>query len=182
MPKELDKIKNKGFNMGGFVPFLYSLMIDYRNKQSNFETVVEIGVRWGTSTNAFLYGIRNRNEKVKKSDVHLYSIDINDCCNSVKDETLLPYWTFIQDKSENVGWVKEKPIDILLIDGDHSYEGCKTDYLKFEPFVREGGLILFHDVLLEKSGVNKFFWNEIDYPKSALPLSKSGMGIVFKKL
>jgi cephalosporin hydroxylase len=42
-------------------------------------------------------------------------------------------------------------IDVLFIDGDHRYEGVKQDFLCFSPFVREGGLILFHDIV-EDSG------------------------------
>jgi hypothetical protein len=37
-------------------------------------------------------------------------------------------------------------IDFLFIDGDHSYEGCKSDFDAWAPRVKEGGLILFHDV------------------------------------
>lgn len=38
-------------------------------------------------------------------------------------------------------------IDLLMIDGDHTYEGVKQDYLMYAPLVREGGLVVFHDVL-----------------------------------
>lgn len=36
-------------------------------------------------------------------------------------------------------------IDFLFIDGDHSIEGCRYDFLTFSPFVRRGGFIAFHD-------------------------------------
>jgi len=177
IPEELEIVKQKGANMGGFTYLLYSIMTDYRNNQGGLRNVVEIGVRWGTSTHAFLYGIRDRCRE--DPQVQLYSIDINDCSHVVKDKSLKPYWTFLQGDSKKMEWDKE--IDILLIDGDHSYEGVKADYLKYEPFVKEGGVILLHDVLWPHKGVIKFFWDEIDYPKSALPLSKSGLGIVYKK-
>lgn len=38
-------------------------------------------------------------------------------------------------------------IDLLMIDGDHTYEGVKADYEMYSPLVREGGLVVFHDVL-----------------------------------
>ena len=41
----------------------------------------------------------------------------------------------------------EGQIDFLFIDGDHSYEGCKTDFEAWIPKVREGGTVVFHDVL-----------------------------------
>ncbi len=34
-----------------------------------------------------------------------------------------------------------------MIDGDHSYEGVKTDFSLYAPLVRPGGLIAFHDIL-----------------------------------
>ena len=38
-----------------------------------------------------------------------------------------------------------QPIDLLYIDGDHSYEGVKADILGWSPHVRPGGFILGHD-------------------------------------
>lgn len=179
IPEELVPVKAKGYNMGGFVPLLYSLMTDYRNGQRGLRTVVEIGVRWGTSTLSFLHGIKDRGRK--DPNIRLYSMDINDCSKVVTDEELQKFWTFMQGDSKELAktW-SHGDIDILLIDGDHSYEGVKEDYLKWEPFVKEGGIILMHDVLWGHKGVGKFFWDEVKHPKAALPLSKSGLGIVYK--
>lgn len=59
---------------------------------------------------------------------------------------------FIQGDSVEVSKIWEsgkleagKLIDVLFIDGDHSYEGCKRDIEAWVPFVKEGGTILFHD-------------------------------------
>jgi len=38
------------------------------------------------------------------------------------------------------------PIDMLFIDGDHSYEGVKKDFEMYSPLVRKGGIIAFHDI------------------------------------
>lgn len=43
--------------------------------------------------------------------------------------------------------VADRPIDLLFIDGDHSYDGCKLDYQMYSPLVRPGGLIAFHDIV-----------------------------------
>lgn len=37
-------------------------------------------------------------------------------------------------------------LDLLFIDGDHTYEGARGDFLLYRHLVREGGLIAFHDI------------------------------------
>jgi len=38
-------------------------------------------------------------------------------------------------------------LDVLFIDGDHSYEGVKADFDAYQQMVKEGGLIVFHDIV-----------------------------------
>ena len=40
----------------------------------------------------------------------------------------------------------ESPISYLHIDGDHSYEGVKSDFLNYSPLVKEKGFISIHDI------------------------------------
>ncbi len=60
--------------------------------------------------------------------------------------------------------VMPEEIDFLFIDGDHSYEGVKTDFERYSELVRKGGVIALHDIVRGRSenvgGVPKF-WNEI---------------------
>jgi cephalosporin hydroxylase len=39
-------------------------------------------------------------------------------------------------------------VDLLFIDGDHGYEGVRADFENYAPLVKPGGLIAFHDVVL----------------------------------
>jgi len=60
-------------------------------------------------------------------------------------------------------------LDLLFIDGDHSYEGVKQDFLLYRELVRPGGLIMFHDVAHhapEKKCYVDQLWNEVkvQYP------------------
>ena len=47
-------------------------------------------------------------------------------------------------------WVKQAlggtPLDLLYIDGDHSYEGVKADFDMYSGLIRPGELIIFHDI------------------------------------
>ena len=63
-------------------------------------------------------------------------------------------------------------IDMLFIDGDHSYEGVYSDFNKFSPLVAKKGIIAFYDVVPDfqmrfgrkenaDSGGVPIFWNEI---------------------
>jgi predicted O-methyltransferase YrrM len=47
------------------------------------------------------------------------------------------------------------PIDLLFIDGDHSYEGVKRDWQLFTPHLREFGVVVFHDTIWEVGKVDE---------------------------
>jgi len=44
-----------------------------------------------------------------------------------------------------LGWTL--PIDMIFIDGDHSYAGVKRDWELFMPHVAEFGVVIFHDTI-----------------------------------
>jgi cephalosporin hydroxylase len=65
-----------------------------------------------------------------------------------------------------------RALDLLYLDGDHSYNGVMMDFQTYAPLVRRGGLIVFHDIVpdfrtrygketaSETGGVPRF-WREI---------------------
>jgi cephalosporin hydroxylase len=66
----------------------------------------------------------------------------------------------------NLGTVIEllgRDIDLLFIDGDHSYDGVKMDHQMYSPLVRTGGIAAFHDIVHHRDPhveVDKF-WGEL---------------------
>jgi predicted O-methyltransferase YrrM len=85
-----------------------------------------------------------------------------------------------------------EPLDVLLIDGDHSYDGVRADFELYSPLVRPGGLIAFHDVNPDRdepggpwSGDVPRFWAEVRerYRSEELIASPDqsgyGIGIVY---
>jgi cephalosporin hydroxylase len=48
--------------------------------------------------------------------------------------------------------LRERSLDLLLIDGDHGREGVLSDLRMYSPFVRQGGLIALHDIVSGDSG------------------------------
>ena len=76
-------------------------------------------------------------------------------------------------------------VDFLYIDGDHSYEGVKADFLTYGPLVRPGGLIAFHDIITRQDGheVHRL-WPEIreSYRYEELidnPAGNKGLGLLW---
>jgi len=43
-------------------------------------------------------------------------------------------------------WMGERRFDLILVDGDHSFEGCLIDFLTCLPHLERNGVFLFHDV------------------------------------
>lgn len=62
----------------------------------------------------------------------------------VKDK-VVPVKSFSQDFDLSILDKYGGEIDLLFIDGDHSFRGVKNDYEKFSPKIKNGGVIVFHD-------------------------------------
>lgn len=105
--------------------------------------VLEIGVRSGKSTSAFLAACA-------RVGGHLWSVD--------QAVPQVPgwwhecgYWSFVQARSLDVDpritWGVDE-FDIVFLDGDHSKEGVLAELRKFTPLVARGGWIGSHDTKL----------------------------------
>ncbi len=69
------------------------------------------------------------------------------------------------------GILDGKEIDLLFIDGDHTYEGVREDFLLYAGLVAESGVIAFHDVVPHPNhpdvGVQTF-WSELSGEKEVI--------------
>jgi len=84
--------------------------------------------------------------------------------------------------------LSERQLDLLFIDGDHTYEGVKKDFEMYSGLVKKGGLIAFHDICYHApetgSEVHKF-WHEIKQCYQHEEIIKNekqgwaGIGLVF---
>jgi predicted O-methyltransferase YrrM len=93
--------------------------------------------------------------------------------------------TFLKVKKR----IKKKKLDLLFIDGDHSYEGVKQDFQMYSPLVKKGGLIVFHDIVKHPKELNCYvhrFWNEIKQKYKYREIIESddqewaGIGVLYK--
>jgi hypothetical protein len=84
-------------------------------------------------------------------------------------------------------------VDLLFIDGDHTYEGVKADYDLYGPLVRRGGVLAFHDILHHDNypelGVDRFWHSlpgsktEIVSPSELSPVGSrwGGIGLLWRR-
>ncbi len=54
-----------------------------------------------------------------------------------------------------------RPLRLLWIDGDHTYKGAKKDFDLFAPYLADGAIIAFHDVLHGYDGPIRVFLEQI---------------------
>jgi len=69
-----------------------------------------------------------------------------------------------ETKSRVVRLLDGQSLDVLFIDADHSYQGVRADFEMYSPFVRKGGIVIFHDIVehsSERGCEVDCFWNEI---------------------
>lgn len=97
------------------------------------------------------------------------SDDRDKILNWVSDKQNTILVTGDSHKEETLTEVKEalagELADILFIDGDHTYEGVKKDFEMYSPLVKNGGLIVLHDIVDHSESnpacqVEKF-WQEL---------------------
>jgi predicted O-methyltransferase YrrM len=86
-------------------------------------------------------------------DSYIYSIDINDARNTDVLDLCNKYevtnYEMLVGDSQKIGksWKEEKGIriDMLFIDGDHSYKSIYDDLCSWVPHVEKGGIVMMHD-------------------------------------
>lgn len=167
------------------------------------KVIVELGTDRGYSLLSFfiatkkieckIYGIDSYGSILGKKDPGMKSQTHKDSLKSrlkplletkdtlIKDYDLTDNIEIIVDLFSNASKrFENKKIDILHIDGNHSYESVKDDYNHFIKYVNlDEGIILFHDVCrIKHKGVFDFF-NEISENKYWI-YPQSGLGIVTK--
>lgn len=119
----------------------------------NAKTVIELGVNLGESTVALL-------EAVHATQGMLISVDIQLLRNVVPMLTkygLLSRWNFnlSDDLKYALTWPADKKADLIFIDTAHTFEQTTKEIAAYEPILRPGGIMVFHDTVSYHEGVQK---------------------------
>jgi len=156
--------------------------------------LVELGTHGGCSYFSFCDSVRNNNLKTKTYAVDTwegeehsgkYNQTVYDFVNNYNNK-YSSFSSLLKMKFDDaLDLFKENSIDILHIDGFHSYEAVSHDFETWLEKLSQEGAVLFHDVkeVKEGFGVHKY-WDELKekYPFQYIEFNHShGLGILFPK-
>lgn len=153
-------------------------------------SVVELGTHYGFSCFTFAEAAKRL-----RSGVTIHAVDSweGDDHAGFYDEEVYDYVKSVveADYSESVelvrGWFTESrdrfadaSVDLLHIDGRHAYEDVLKDYSEWRSTVRDGGVILFHDIAERERGFGVWqLWDEIAEPGRSFTFEHGhGLGVL----
>lgn len=102
--------------------------------------VIELGVRTGVSTIAFLHA-------VELHGGHVWSVDINP--PPPHEWTGHEQWTFMLGDDLELAEQLPDNVDVVFIDTSHTYDQTCAELEMYVEKVRPGGVVLLHDVELK---------------------------------
>ena len=157
-------------------------------------TVVELGTHYGCSFFAFLQACKDFDLETEVIAIDswegdpqagFYGDEVWDTVNRTIEQLFLNqnYKLIRKFFDDAVSSFNDESIDIIHIDGLHTYDAVKNDFEKWLPKLSTDGIILFHDVASEKGYGTNVFWEEIcnEY-KYYYTFSHSwGLGVLFPK-
>lgn len=159
----LMNILNEGGNEGGGVmqlteadaELLYRYAKQVKNYNSEATTILEIG-RFRAGSTMILAGATHGN------DINIVSVDIRDACRHCFSTAYDWLDTYdekqrIDIRTEDSTTMKNMPISLLFVDGDHSYEGIKKDFIHHWNYLDGVCLVDDYNILMRsKQGVVTF--------------------------
>ncbi len=147
-PRRIGVYIDKRIPRGDFSIYDISAIKPIMQAMKKGELYVEIGVRFGKS-----FAVA----AILAPEIRLVGVDKEDPKGRIRffrkmglDKRDVRY---IHADSSLTGFQWKEPINVLHIDGDHSYHGVENDILAWIPHVVPGGWVFFHDYTTSSLGV-----------------------------
>jgi lipopolysaccharide biosynthesis protein len=149
------------------VPFAFWIIEVFKPKM-----LIELGVHTGVSYFSFCQSVKNMNIDTAcyavdtwKGDEHsgFYDEQVFEKVTDYNTKTYSRFSTLIRTTFDEAReYFTDGSIDLLHIDGLHTYEAVKYDFEAWLPKMSEHGIVLFHDINVREKNFGVFkFWEEL---------------------
>lgn len=168
--------------------FAYDL-VSYA-KPSN---IIELGTHYGTSFFSFCQAIRDNHLKIYcyavdtwRGDPHAgyFGEDVYQAVKTVNSREFSDIGILLRmDFDSALSKFIDGSIDLLHIDGYHTYEAVRHDYTSWYQKLSENSIMLFHDIMVRQGDFGVYrLWEELrqQFPSLEFPHSY-GLGVLFPK-
>jgi hypothetical protein len=149
------------------------------SKLTGIESVLEIGSASGHTLYMMAMECM-KGSKVCSIDAGLYAADLDMVMKEIQKGGREAAWFHGDSKSPRAIEFAQSmaPFDFIFIDGDHSYEGVKSDW---ENYGQMAKMVGFHDIAHPHHEVSSL-WAEIknDHKTEECVLSNMGIGLVYR--
>lgn len=181
-----EKFDDSAWPWAGHRYFAYDLIANLKPK-----IIVELGTHYGTSLWSFSQAVKDQNIDAELNAVDtwqgekhagFYGEEVFETVNQIKEKFYKNLKINLIRKTfdEALSGFKDNSIDILHIDGLHTYDAVKHDFENWLPKVNKNGVILFHDIKVREGdfGVYKF-WEELKERYVTIEFFQSfGLGVL----
>lgn len=185
IPKHVH-LKNRPSAWLGHIPFAYDLVEGLKPN-----VIVELGSHFGGSYFTFCDSV---NDNALSSKCYAVDTWQGEEHAGYYDNSVFEFVERYNEKYENYSTLlrttfddsaknfEDGSIDLIHIDGFHSYEAVKNDFDTWLPKMRPDGMMLFHDIREKKQGFGvHVFWGELEerYQEKCFGFDHShGLGIL----
>jgi len=181
-------LNDSGLHWTGHRNFAYDLVRNLKPK-----IIVELGTWKGTSFFSFCQGIKDCKGNTKvlavdnwEGDLHVgkYGTEVFEQVKQIMEKYYsdVDYELLKESFDSAVSKFLDGSIDILHIDGLHTYGGIKHDFNNWISKVSSSGIVLMHDTEVKKENFGVYqFWEELKGRFSTIQFFQSyGLGVLFK--
>jgi hypothetical protein len=156
-------------------------------------TIVELGTFYGTSFFSFCQAVRDAElpticyaVDTWKGDPHggYYGDEVYESVKRVASREFSMTARLLRKDFDNaLSFFEDGSIDLLHIDGYHTYEAVSHDYTTWYPKLAEKSIVLFHDISEQQNDFGVYLlWEKLKEHHHLEFFHSSGLGVLFPKV